>query len=144
MTPAPEDLAKLFQLMESATLPAVAEWVMDEDGAVYALAVDGSPVLMMSADTYLSLWCTLLSRHHPDMTEPLLQFFVFDHLPPHLQEISRPFAILAHQLVGGPLATGVAPLPRNPERTVALRKLLEAKDCAVRALVYKDEREGYG
>jgi hypothetical protein len=31
----------------------------------------------------------------------------------------------------------VATVPRNPERTVALRKLLEAKDCAVRALIYK-------
>jgi hypothetical protein len=29
------------------------------------------------------------------------------------------------------------PLPRNPERTVALRKLLEAKDAAVRALLAK-------
>lgn len=29
----------------------------------------------------------------------------------------------------------VANLPRNPERTVALRTLLEAKDAAVRALV---------
>ena len=28
-------------------------------------------------------------------------------------------------------------LPSNPERTVALRKLLEAKDCAVRALIYR-------
>ena len=29
-------------------------------------------------------------------------------------------------------------LPSNPERTVALRKLLEAKDCAVRALLFKE------
>jgi len=27
-------------------------------------------------------------------------------------------------------------LPRNPERTVALRKLLEAKDAAVRAALF--------
>jgi hypothetical protein len=31
-----------------------------------------------------------------------------------------------------------AALPRNPERTVALRKLLEAKDAAVRALLFKE------
>ncbi len=30
-------------------------------------------------------------------------------------------------------------LPRNPERTVALRKLLEAKDAAVRAVLAKPE-----
>jgi hypothetical protein len=57
-------------------------------------------------------------------TEPILQYFVYAHLPPHLQAISRPFAELAAQ---------VMQLPRNPERTVALRKLLEAKDAAVRA-----------
>lgn len=62
-------------------------------------------------------------------TEPLLQFFAYAHLPPHLQSVSAPFGDLA-QLI-------VADLPRNPERTVALRKLLEAKDCAVRALLFK-------
>jgi hypothetical protein len=47
-----------------------------------------------------------------------------------LQEVSKPFHTLAHGLVDI--------LPSNPERTVALRKLLEAKDCAVRALIYKE------
>ena len=61
--------------------------------------------------------------------EHIAQFFTFAHLPPHLQEVSRPFAALA--------AAVVLKLPRNPERTVALRKLLEAKDAAVRALVAK-------
>ena len=62
--------------------------------------------------------------------EPMLQFFRYDHLPEHLQDVSRDFYELA-QLV-------VETLPRNPERTVALRKLLEAKDCAVRAKLWKD------
>lgn len=57
--------------------------------------------------------------------EHIVQFFAFDHLPPHLREVSAPFAKLADIVV--------ANLPRNPERTVALRKLLEAKDAAVRA-----------
>lgn len=61
--------------------------------------------------------------------EPLLQFFAYEHLPPHLQEHSKPFGDLANQLCNT--------LPRNPERTVALRKLLEAKDCAVRARLFK-------
>ncbi len=55
----------------------------------------------------------------------LIQFFKYDHLPEHLQAISKPFGELANRIVDT--------LPRNPERTVALRKLLEAKDCAVRA-----------
>lgn len=59
----------------------------------------------------------------------LLQFFVYEHLPPHLQAISKPFGDLARQLV--------ETLPSNPERTTALRKLLEAKDCAVRASLFK-------
>jgi hypothetical protein len=54
----------------------------------------------------------------------ILQFFAYDHLPEKLREVSRPF---------GELAAVVAKLPQNPERTVALRKLLEAKDAAVRA-----------
>lgn len=62
-------------------------------------------------------------------TEHIAQFFAFGHLPPHLAAVSRPFAELADKVI--------AELPRNPERTVALRKLLEAKDAAVRALVAK-------
>jgi hypothetical protein len=61
--------------------------------------------------------------------EPMLQFFAFDHLPPHLAGVSGDFYALA--------CTTIALCPRNPERTVALRKLLEAKDCAVRALLFK-------
>lgn len=61
--------------------------------------------------------------------DPMLQFFQFAHLPPHLQVASKPFCDLAVLITDT--------FPRNPERTVALRKLLEAKDCAVRALIYK-------
>lgn len=57
--------------------------------------------------------------------EPILRFFRFEHLPAHLQERSKPFALLA--------ATLCETLPRNAERSVALRKLLESKDAAVRA-----------
>jgi hypothetical protein len=58
------------------------------------------------------------------------QFFAHEHLPPHLQAVSKPFGELASRIV--------ETLPRNPERTVALRKLLESKDAAVRALIAKD------
>jgi ferritin-like protein len=59
----------------------------------------------------------------------MLQFFEFAHLPIDLQKVSAEFSDLAHYVVTA--------LPRNPERTVALRKLLEAKDCAVRARLFK-------
>lgn len=61
--------------------------------------------------------------------EHIEQFFAYGHLPPHLQSVSAPFYELALFIVS---------LPKNPERTVALRKLLEAKDAAVRAALAKD------
>ena len=64
------------------------------------------------------------------MTDRMLQFFVYEHLPPTLQQASAPFCALARQIV--------ETYPMNPERTVTLRKLLEAKDAAVRTLLYKD------
>ena len=59
--------------------------------------------------------------------DPLEKFFAFEHLPAHLRAVSQPFGELAAHVI--------KTLPRNPERTVALRKLLEAKDCAVRSLL---------
>jgi hypothetical protein len=61
----------------------------------------------------------------------MLQFFTYDHLPALLKEGSQPFCELAQRVVEH--------YPMNPERTVCLRKLLEAKDAAVRALLYKDD-----
>jgi len=57
--------------------------------------------------------------------ERMLKWFEYAHLPPHLQEVSYPFSRLANDLCNQVQA--------GPERTVALRKLLEAKDAAVRA-----------
>lgn len=59
-----------------------------------------------------------------------LQFFSWSHLPLHLQIISRPFGELAEHIV--------KTLPDNEERTVSLRKLLEAKDAAVRASIFHE------
>lgn len=64
-----------------------------------------------------------------EQPEPILQFFAYTHLPDHLKEISEPFWQMAMWI-----ATN---LPRNAERTTALRKLLESKDCAVRARLAK-------
>lgn len=61
---------------------------------------------------------------HPAVSH-VLKFFKYDHLPERLQAISKPFADLAQQIAER--------APDNQETTVALRKLLEAKDAAVRA-----------
>jgi len=70
-----------------------------------------------------------LSRYenrHPAV-KSIMQWFSYGHLPHHLQEISGSCAelaeVMAHQL------------PDGPELTAGLRKLLEAKDCFVRASV---------
>jgi hypothetical protein len=67
-----------------------------------------------------------LTDRHP-ATVAVAKHFAFDHLPEHLQAVSREF----HDLVVKLLAT----LPDSTELTVSLRKLLEAKDSAVRAAV---------
>lgn len=55
----------------------------------------------------------------------IMRFFSYEHLPERLQVISKPFSELAKVVADA--------APGDPETTVALRKLLEAKDAAVRA-----------
>lgn len=55
----------------------------------------------------------------------MLKWFAYAHLPEKLQAVSAPFGDLATRICGT--------IEAGPERTVALRKLLEAKDAAVRA-----------
>ncbi|MEW2300288.1 hypothetical protein AB0958_09935 [Streptomyces sp. NPDC006655] len=67
-----------------------------------------------------------MDGRHPS-TKHLLKYFEYSHLPERLQAFSAPFAELAHDVTGY--------LPDGPELTAGLRKLLEAKDCIVRAAV---------
>lgn len=60
---------------------------------------------------------------HPSVRH-FAPLFRTDHLPPDLAKVSQPFADLAEHVASG---------PQNAETSAALRKLLEAKDCAVRA-----------
>jgi hypothetical protein len=57
--------------------------------------------------------------------DPILKFFYWDHLPENLQVVSKPFCELAFWVADN--------LEPSAERTVALRKILEGKDAAVRA-----------
>ncbi|MDF1566209.1 MAG: oligoribonuclease [Deltaproteobacteria bacterium] len=63
-------------------------------------------------------------KHHLNV-EHLLQFFTFAHLPPHIEEPAARVAALAFWAANK--------LPESPELAAGLRKLLEAKDCLVRA-----------
>lgn len=67
-----------------------------------------------------------MENRHP-ATAQLLGWFDYAHLPEHLQTVSKPFGDLANELVDK--------LPDGPELSAGLRKLLEAKDCIVRAAV---------
>lgn len=59
------------------------------------------------------------------MSNPIMKYFTYAHLPEHLQKISKPIGDLA-QLMD-------ETLPESAEKSAGLRKLLEAKDCLVRA-----------
>lgn len=71
-----------------------------------------------------------------DQPSPLLRYFTYAHLPPHLQSTSKIFADAAGALEDL--------LPAGPEKTTALRKLLESKDCAVRAALDLEAPLGHG
>lgn len=64
-----------------------------------------------------------------DDGDSILQFFAYKHLSEHLQVVSKHFGRLAQRMV--------LTLPKNEERDVMLRKLLEGKDAGVRALLSK-------
>jgi hypothetical protein len=59
------------------------------------------------------------------MSNPIMQYFAYEHLPPRLQDISAPFCKLARDIDDN--------TPDSAEKSAGLRKLLEAKDCIVRA-----------
>ncbi len=64
------------------------------------------------------------------MGERMLAWFEYDHLPEPLRGVSKEFHTLAHWIADN--------IDCGPERTVALRKLLEAKDAAARAKLYPE------
>lgn len=103
-----------------------------EDGWVTKHTPEVGGYLVVYADGYMSYspakaFEAGYTRHVPlNLTEEhILQYFEYAHLPERLQAVSRPFAEMAGAVI--------MQQPRSPERTVALRKLLECKDATVRA-----------
>lgn len=70
-----------------------------------------------------------MNEKEPSRMPQILSYFKFDHLPVNLQPTSKAFHDMA--------VTLVYHLADSSEREMALRKLLEAKDCAVRAALQK-------
>jgi hypothetical protein len=73
-----------------------------------------------------------MSERHPAIAD-LLEFFDYEHLPKDLQVVSKPIGDLAYQMADS--------LPDSAEKTVGIRKLLEAKDCLVRVRVQQLKHE---
>lgn len=67
----------------------------------------------------------LIETAHPSIAN-VLKYFRYTHLPEHLREVSESFASIAVSMIDYRKLQGT-------EATVGLRKLLEAKDCFVRA-----------
>jgi len=61
----------------------------------------------------------------------MMRWFTWNHLPEHLRPISQCVAMLAEEMDRS--------LPESAEKTAGLRKLLEAKDCFVRAQIEASE-----
>jgi hypothetical protein len=61
---------------------------------------------------------------------PIMKYFKWEHLPAHLQAVSKDVSTLAEKMD--------VELPDGPEKSAGLRKLLEAKDCFVRAALPSD------
>lgn len=59
------------------------------------------------------------------MKNAIMKYFEYEHLPDFLQKVSGPVCDLAEYFD--------RELPDGPEKSAGLRKLLEAKDCFVRA-----------
>lgn len=67
-----------------------------------------------------------ISNRHP-ATQQIARWFEYRHLTGQALATSKRFHDFAEQLIEA--------LPDGPELTAGLRKLLEAKDCAVRAAI---------
>lgn len=67
--------------------------------------------------------------------DPLLRWFRSDHLRPALRGVVNKYSMLATMMV--------METPHSEERTIALRKLIESKDAAVRALILHFDQAGW-
>jgi hypothetical protein len=91
----------------------------------------GEPLVRVgsSAEVGSRAWFERLAIGRHPGTMHLMRYFAWMHLPESLRQVSAPFGYLAETLL--------VLLPDGPELTAALRKLVESKDCATRAMVDK-------
>lgn len=105
--------------------------------------IEGEPVrhceslyAWVDSDSHLQLSRTNPMKQKVEFAEsafPLLKYFAYEHLPEQLQGISKPFSELAYEVALRFDNEIKRPMASFDETKEALRKLLEAKECAVRA-----------
>ena len=66
-----------------------------------------------------------MNTAEPRPKNPIMRYFDYRHLPENLQVVSKPIGVLAYEMETA--------IPDSAEKSAGLRKLLEAKDCFVRA-----------
>lgn len=102
--------------------------LVQHDHVVDGLRRQGCAACDVTAPAETVRAATAAAGQHP-ATEAILKFFEYDHLPSSLKPISARCADVAHDM---------ARELDGPELTAGLRKLLEAKDCFVRAALAKE------
>jgi len=104
---------------------AISHFVGEHDNvAVIMSPMSGKEIGRWSVSDLTRIPQEVPVHYHPSISH-VLNFFACGHLPPRLQDVVRPFRDLAQQCADR--------APQSQETTVCLRKLLEAKDAAVRA-----------
>lgn len=118
-----EEQALIYKRIETITHYAKGEFV-DHDNDfewTYVVPISIKPIESL-AEPDMSI--NQVITEDGNKQSVILQYFAYEHLPVHLQSVSKQ----CHEL-----ATAMDQLPSGPEKSAGLRKLLEAKDCFVRA-----------
>lgn len=114
----------------------VQQKLEETKAAMLALAATGFPIpdeaneLLEIMQRCVAAESALKTLGKPKETmgpNPIMKFFAYEHLPEKLQVVSKPIGDLAGQMD--------LLLPESAEKSAGLRKLLEAKDCLVRAAI---------
>lgn len=121
--PPPEGFGVYIDTLEGPMRAAPGDWI------IRGVAGEFYPV---KPDIFAETYTPADDEDDDDSTDdllldwyPVLRYFAYDHLPEHLQGPSKRFHDVAWAVARS--------VNRSPEAAVALRKLLEAKDAAVRA-----------
>lgn len=103
--------------------------VVNERGEPGIIPPDGADIA--DAPSAAIQLCVELGKEQNVMIESTIRYFSYSHLSEDLAKVARPFSILAQQII--------ILIPESRERRKALDRLLESKDCAVRAVLSASE-----